>query len=339
MAKDTLERWKSEKTAAYLSAAVARAEPTAAGKKLFTGMAKAAEEQAAIIAKDFEAPSFSPSPRVQLIAWLVRKFGPRAMRPILAAVKVRGVSFYSGPVIRPGHPMPTDVEKIGQRHQTGAGSLRAAVFGVNDGLISNTSLVMGVSGAALATEDIVLTGVAGLLAGAFSMSAGEYVSVRSQREMYEHQISQEREELELYPEEEAEELALIYHARGMALDDARNFAQDLIKDHDAALDALTREELGLDPDNLGSPVGAAVSSFLAFTCGAIIPLTPFLFGAASAAIPIAAALAGVSLFAIGAALSLFSGKSAVAGGLRMAVIGAMAGGATYFIGSLFGAAV
>ena len=162
MAKDTLERWKSEKTAAYLSAAVARAEPTAAGKKLFTGMAKAAEEQAAIIAKDFEAPSFSPSPRVQLIAWLVRKFGPRAMRPILAAVKVRGVSFYSGPVIRPGHPMPTDVEKIGQRHQTGAGSLRAAVFGVNDGLISNTSLVMGVSGAALATEDIVLTGVADL---------------------------------------------------------------------------------------------------------------------------------------------------------------------------------
>ena len=125
----------------------------------------------------------------------------------------------------------------------------------------------------------------------------------------------------------------------MALDDARNFAQDLIKDHDVALDALTREELGLDPDNLGSPVGAAVSSFLAFTCGAIIPLTPFLFGAASAAIPIAAALAGVSLFAIGAALSLFSGKSAVAGGLRMAVIGAMAGGATYFIGSLFGAAV
>ncbi len=339
MAEDHLDRWKSEKTAAYLSAAVANAEPSPAGKKLFTSMAQAAEEQAAIIAKDFSPPLFSPSPRTRLIARLVDIFGPRAMRPILAAVKVRGVSFYSGPVIRPGHPMPTDVEKIGQRHQTGGGSLRAAVFGVNDGLISNTSLVMGVSGAALAANDVVLTGVAGLLAGAFSMAAGEYVSVRSQREMYEHQIRQEREELELYPEEEAEELALIYHARGMALEDARSFAQDLIKDHDVALDALTREELGLDPDNLGSPIGAALSSFLAFTCGAIIPLTPFVFGASENAVPIAACLAGVSLFAIGAVLSLFSGKSALTGGLRMAVIGAMAGGATYFIGSLVGGAI
>ncbi len=339
MPPDHLDRWRAEKTAAFLSAAVAAAEPSAPGKKLFDEMAKAAEEQAAIIAKDFTPPAFAPSLRAKLIARLVRVFGPRRMKAILAAVKVRGVSFYSGPLIRPGHPMPTDVEKIGQRHQTGGGSLRAAVFGVNDGLISNTSLVMGVSGAALATNDIVLTGVAGLLAGAFSMAAGEYVSVRSQREMYEHQIGQEREELELYPEEEAEELALIYHARGMALEDARSFALDLIKDHDAALDALTREELGLDPDNLGSPVGAAVSSFLAFTCGAIIPLLPFVFGATDNAVTIAAGLAGVSLFAVGAALSLFSGKSALAGGFRMAVIGALAGGATYFIGSLFGAAI
>jgi vacuolar iron transporter family protein len=339
MPEDHLDRWTSEKTAAYLSAAVARAEDAPARKKLFEQMAAAAEEQAGIIAKDFSPPPFAPSLRARLIAKMVGLFGPRAMRPILAAVKVRGVSVYSGSVLRPGHPMPTDVEKIGQRHQTGGGSLRAAVFGVNDGLISNTSLVMGVSGAALATNDVVLTGVAGLLAGAFSMAAGEYVSVRSQREMYEHQIGQEREELELYPEEEAEELALIYHARGMALEDARSFALDLIKDHDAALDALTREELGLDPDNLGSPVGAALSSFLAFTCGAIIPLVPFVFGAGNNAVPGAAALAGVSLFAIGAALSLFSGKSALAGGLRMAFIGALAGGATYFIGSLFGAAV
>ncbi|MFC2952980.1 VIT1/CCC1 transporter family protein [Marinicaulis aureus] len=339
MAEDHLDRWKSEKTAAYLSDAVADAEASPAGKKLFTSMAQAAEEQAEIIAKDFNPPAFSPSPRARLIARLVRLFGPRAMRPILAAVKVRGVSFYSGPIIRPGHAMPTDVEKIGQRHQTGGGSLRAAVFGVNDGLISNTSLVMGVSGAALAANDVVLTGVAGLLAGAFSMAAGEYVSVRSQREMYEHQIGQEREELELYPEEEAEELALIYHARGMALEDARSFALDLIKDHDVALDALTREELGLDPDNLGSPIGAALSSFLAFTCGAIIPLTPFVLGANENAVLIAAGLAGLSLFGIGAVLSLFSGKSALAGGLRMAVIGAMAGGATYFIGSLVGGAI
>ncbi len=339
MKSDSLTRWRAEKTAAYLSAAVAAEEPSPAGKKLFGDMAKAATEQAAIIAKDFTPPAFTPSLRAWLIASMIGMFGPRRMKSILAAVKVRGVSFYSGPVIRPGHPMPTDVDKIGQRHSGGGGSLRAAVFGVNDGLISNTSLVMGVSGAAMASDQVVLTGVAGLLAGAFSMAAGEYVSVRSQREMYEHQIGQEREELDLYPDEEAEELALIYHARGMALEDARAFTTDLIKDHDAALDALTREELGLDPDNLGSPVGAALSSFLAFTGGAIIPLTPFLVGAQASAIPIAAGLAGVSLFVIGAALSLFSGKSALVGGLRMALIGALAGGATYFIGSLFGAAI
>jgi VIT1/CCC1 family predicted Fe2+/Mn2+ transporter len=334
-----ISRWRSEKSAAYLCGAVAAAEPSAAGKKLFAGMAQSAEEQANILARELPAvPEFRPSLRMRLIARMISMFGPRRMRPILAATKVRGVSFYSGAVIRPGHPMPTDVDKIGLRHRGSGGSLRAGVFGVNDGLISNTSLVMGVSGAAMAPDAVVLTGVAGLLAGAFSMAAGEYVSVRSQREMLEHQIGQEREELELYPDEEAEELALIYHARGMALEDARKFTQELIKDHDAALDTLTREELGLDPANLGSPVGAAGSSFLAFTAGAIIPLTPFFFGAQERAIFIAAGLAGVSLFGVGAALSLFSGKSALAGGGRMLLIGALAGGATYFIGSLFGVA-
>lgn len=337
--KALIARWRSEKTAAYLCAAVAAAEPVAAGKKLFVDMAAAAEDQARIIAKEFSAPqAFHPSLRARLIKHMIGVFGPRLMRPVLAATKVRGVSFYSGPALRAGHPMPTRVEDIGQRHQSGGGSLRAAVFGVNDGLISNTSLVMGVSGAALATETIILTGVAGLLAGAFSMAAGEYVSVRSQREMLEHQIAQEREELELYPDEEAEELALIYHARGMALEDARAFAKELFKDPEAALDALTREELGLDPDNLGSPINAALSSFIAFAFGAIVPLTPFFLGAAATAVPAAALLSGVCLFVIGATLSLFSGKSAFLGGARMLLIGAAAGGATYFIGSLFGVA-
>ena len=331
------ERWRCEKTAAYLSRAVAMAEPSAEGKKLFAAMADAAEDQAAIIAKEMaDAPAFHPSLRVRLIKTMIEIFGPRPMRPILAATKVRGVSFYSGPALAAGHPMPTSIEDIGKRHRGGAGSLRAAVFGVNDGLISNTSLVMGVSGAAMAADDVILTGVAGLLAGAFSMAAGEYVSVRSQREMYEYQIGQEREELALYPDEEAEELALIYNSRGMPLEDARSFTRELIKDPKKALDALSREELGLDPDNLGSPIGAAISSFLAFTGGAIIPLLPFFIGAKMNAVPAAAGLAGASLFCVGAALSLFSGKSALLGGARMALIGALAGGATYFIGSLFG---
>lgn len=337
---DVLERWRAEKTAAYLSRAVARVEKTAQYKNFFNDMADAAEKQAAIIADDFEAiPAYTPPARARLIAALVAQFGARATRPILAAAKVRGVSVYSGPVRGPGHPMPENVEDIGQGHRHAGGSgLRAAVFGVNDGLISNTSLVMGVSGAALAPETIVLTGVAGLLAGAFSMAAGEYVSVRSQREMFEYQIAQEREELELYPEEEAEELALIYHARGVALEDARAFANELIKDPEVALDALAREELGLNPDDLGSPWTAAISSFLAFAGGAIVPLLPFFAGMESRAAPAAAALAGLSLFGVGAALSLFSGKGAFAGGARMLLIGALAGGATYAIGMLFNVA-
>ena len=141
----------------------------------------------------------------------------------------------------------------------GGGTLRAGVFGANDGLVSNTCLVMGVAGAAVDPSIILLTGVAGLLAGAFSMAAGEYISMLSQREMFEYQIAQERDELERYPAEEAEELALIYAARGIPIDEARNVAAKLIANPQQALDTLAREELGLNPDDLGSPIGASVS--------------------------------------------------------------------------------
>ena len=152
--------------------------------------------------------------------------------------------------------------RSGARHKSlGGGTLRAGVFGVNDGLVSNTCLVMGVAGAAVEPGIILITGVAGLLAGAFSMAAGEFISMLSQKEMFEHQISQEKDELERYPAEEAEELALIYAARGIPLKEARNVAKKLIANPEKALDTLAREELGLNPDDLGSPIGAAVSSF------------------------------------------------------------------------------
>jgi VIT1/CCC1 family predicted Fe2+/Mn2+ transporter len=193
---------------------------------------------------------------------------------------------------------------------------------------------MGVAGAAAEPNIIVLTGVAGLLAGAFSMAAGEFISMLSQREMFEHQISQEREELERYPKEEAEELALIYAARGIPLDEARDVASNLIANPEKALDTLAREELGLNPDDLGSPIGAAGSSFVAFAVGASLPLIPFLLGAGNG-VAIAAAISGAALFAVGALLSLFSGKNAWLSGLRMLAIGAAAAAATYGIGSLF----
>jgi VIT1/CCC1 family predicted Fe2+/Mn2+ transporter len=336
----TLERWQSEKTASYLSRAVARAERDPNKAALFRQMAEAAEEQAGILAKDLAAvPAFRPSLRSRVTAFLIGHFGARAMRHVLSAAKVRGVSIYRAKAEPEGHPMPTSVEEVGQRHKSfGGGTLRAGVFGVNDGLVSNTCLVMGVAGAAVEPNVLILTGVAGLLAGAFSMAAGEYVSMLSQKEMFEHQIAQERDELERYPKEEAEELALIYAARGIPLAEARDVATKLIANPDKALDTLAREELGLNPDDLGSPIGAAISSFIMFSIGASLPIIPFLLGLPRG-VEIAASISGVALFAVGAALSLFSGRSALVGGARMLTIGGAAAAATYFIGSLFNVSV
>lgn len=337
--EDTLERWRSEKTAAYLSGAVAAAETDPGKAALFRQMEEAAEAQAAILAKDLgKVPLFEPSLRSKVTAFLIRTIGPRAMRPVLSASKVRGVSVYSGKLQPEGHPWPTSVEAVGARHRAlGGGTLRAGVFGVNDGLVSNTCLVMGVAGAAVEPGIILITGVAGLLAGAFSMAAGEFISMLSQKEMFEHQIAQEKDELERYPAEEAEELALIYAARGVPLDEARVITKKLIANPEQALDTLAREELGLNPDDLGSPIGAALSSFIAFCIGASLPLIPFLFGM-SQGVLIAAILSGAALFGVGAALSLFSGKGALLGGLRMLLIGAAAAAATYGIGALFNVA-
>ncbi len=237
--------------------------------------------------------------------------------------------------------MPTSVGVSERRHKGyGGGNLRAAVFGVNDGLVSNASLIMGVAGAGATAASVVTAGVAGLLAGALSMAAGEYISMRSQREMFEYQIGLERDELAEYPEEEAEELALIYAARGMDLEQARGITRELVKNPEAALDALAREELGLNPDDLGSPWGAAIFSFLAFAAGAVLPLVPFLLGLPlRRAVTVAAVVAGIALFGVGAALSLFTGRNAWRGGLRMVLIGGGAGLVTWIIGSLLGAAV
>lgn len=331
------KRWNEEKAAAFVTGAAARAEKDPTIRRLFEKLAAESESQAAIIAKGLTAPPvFKPNLRSHAVVGLVALLGPRQMKGALAAMKVRGLSVYAGKM-RPGmHPMPTSTDEIGARHKlAGGGSLRAAVFGVNDGLVSNTSLVMGMAGAAVSNDVVFLTGVAGLLAGAFSMAAGEFISMRTQREMFEHQIAQEKEELDLYPEEEAEELALIYEARGLSIEEARALAKTLIADPAVALDTLAREELGLNPDDLGSASGAAFWSFLAFSSGALLPIIPFLIGL-KPAIGAAAIIAGLALFGVGATMSLFSGRNAMFGGVRMLAIGALAGATTYAIGSLLG---
>jgi len=251
-------------------------------------------------------------------------------------MKVRGMSVYLRS--EPGHPVPHAGGAMERRHRglASGGNLRAAVFGVNDGLVSNASLILGVAGAGPDPKVIVLSGVAGLLAGAFSMASGEYVSVRSQREMYEYQIALERDELNEYPEEEAEELALIYEARGIEREQAKRLANSMIADPARGLDTLAREELGLNPDELGSPWGAAIFSFLSFAAGALIPLLAFFFLSGSQALTAAVVLTALALFAVGATLSLFTGRPAWLGGLRMLAIGAAAGAATFTIGKALG---
>ncbi|MFN3594875.1 MAG: VIT1/CCC1 transporter family protein, partial [Thiobacillaceae bacterium] len=227
-----------------------------------------------------------------------------------------------------------------RRHRTAdGGNLRAAVFGVNDGLVSNASLILGVAGAGTEPALIVLSGAAGLLAGALSMAAGEYVSVRAQKEFFEYQIGLEREELKQYPKEEAAELALIYTAKGVPREEAQRMAERLISDPDKALDTLAREELGLNPEELGSPLGAAISSFLAFAVGAAIPLAPYLLLSGETALTGTILVTAVSLFGVGSALSLFTGRPAWQGGLRMLAIGGGAGLLTWLIGRALGVAL
>ncbi len=330
--------WLEEKQSAWLYRQAAQNEPDARMRKLFNDLAAAAEQQAAIWDRQSQ-DNFTPSLRARIIAALMRRFTPRRLRPMLAAMKLRGLSAYDAPLRASGHVMPATLADVGASHRgVGGGNLRAAVFGVNDGLVSNACLIMGVAGAGAGTQLVLTSGVAGLLAGALSMAAGEYVSMRSQREMHEYQIGLEREELAEYPQEEAEELALVYQARGMELSRAREFAQEMMRDPAHALDVLSREELGLNPADLGSPWGAAAFSFAAFALGACVPLLPFLLQPGHhAALLWSGALTACSLFFVGMTLSLFTGRDALLGAGRMLLIGGGAGFVTYVIGQWLGA--
>ena len=335
---DPVESWRGERTSAWLYRRIAAREAEPRRKRLFEQLAHEADEQsrhweALMSASGGAGPGpFVPDMRARIVGRLVDLLGPARLTHPLTAMKVRGMSLYRG-----GGELASRHDELGERHASGSsgGSLRAAVFGVNDGLVSNASLILGVAGAGSANSVVLLTGIAGMLAGAFSMAAGEYVSVRSQKEMYEHQIALEKAELAEYPAEEAGELALIFEARGMDPAEARRQADALIADPRRALETLTREELGLNPGDLGSPWGAALASFSAFAAGSVIPLVPFLL-LRSGALPWSVGMSALALFAVGAATSLFTGQSAAAGGARMLGIGAAAGALTYGIGALLG---
>ena len=241
-----------------------------------------------------------------------------------------------------GVSAPAEIATRERWHRTGrSGTLRAVIFGVSDGLVSNLSLVMGVAGASAATGGnfVLLAGVAGLLAGAFSMAAGEYISMQSQRELFERQIALERAELEAMPAEEEAELAAVYQAKGFTPDEAKTIAHRMFSDPQHALDTLIREELGLDPDELGSPWGAAFGSFVAFAGGAIVPVVPYLFGSGAVAFVVALGASLVALFLVGAGVSLLTGRSLWFSGFRQVGLGLAAAGVTYLVGRVIGVSV
>jgi VIT1/CCC1 family predicted Fe2+/Mn2+ transporter/rubrerythrin len=319
-------------------------------------------------AAGFTPPSFIPAWRTRTLIWLAKRLGPAAVLPSLAATETSKSQDYST------QPQTSALEARGMiaqeqsharllsqmsltglhgglegaalaqlegRHRSAGGNaLRAAVLGANDGLLSNFSLLMGVAGAQMSPRSILLTGLAGLLAGATSMALGEWISVQSSRELFLRQVKVEQAEIESAPEEEAEELALIYQARGLDEAPARQLASQIMSNREGALQALSRDELGIDPQELGgSAWEAAITSFILFAAGALIPVFPFFFTSGLTAIILGAALSAIGLFAIGAAITLFTGRSVLATGARQMLFGLTAALITYLIGRLVGVAV
>lgn len=328
------DNWLEEKRSAYLYGVLAKCEGNILHQKLFADLQQAAEKQASmweqkLIQAKLPLPTtFKPDFRTALVAKLALLFGAERIHFILAAMKIRGMSVFT--------------QYHSEHKHTGlnaSSNLRAAVFGVNDGLVSNMSLILGVAGAHVDPHIIVLTGVAGLLAGACSMGAGEYISVLSQREVFEYQIAIEEAELKEYPEEEKDELALIYEARGVPKDDARKLANLMIDNPETGLNTLVREELGINPEDMVSPFGAMIASFFSFAVGAFIPLLPFLFAHSVWNLPVSVLLTGTALFSIGAILSLYTNRNPFLLGARMLAIGAGAGIVTFLIGTWMGTAL
>ena len=306
-------------------------------------------------------PNFKPSWRTRTLGFLARRFGTGVVLPTVQTLEQTDTNKYATqPDARDFHGdershsrviqlmssmrggfAGTDVARLEGRHRTGGGNaLRAAVLGANDGLVSNLSLVMGVAGAAMNQRTILIAGIAGLIAGAGSMALGEWLSVQSSRELYRNQLETEEEELRMAPEEEEEELALIYQARGLGEEQARAFAASMMRNTDTALETLAREELGIDPAELGgSAWEAAITSFLLFALGAIVPVLPFFFARGDTAAMLSVVFSMGALFLIGAAITLFTGRPVLFSGLRQVIFGLAAAALTFGIGRLVGVAL
>jgi VIT1/CCC1 family predicted Fe2+/Mn2+ transporter len=369
----SLENLKLERDAIALYDALAGVEQDKRRAEAFRTIAGNERRHAEIWANKLrgfgaEVPEpTGPRLRIRTIVLIARLFGTHAVRDLVLALEGDEEELYtaqSSPEVeaiaaderehaaiwhrlgsgggRSAHAQgPRGIAARESWHRAGrSGTLRAVIFGVSDGLVSNLALVMGVAGASHGEGSFVLlAGIAGLLAGAGSMAAGEYISMQSQRELFERQIALERAELEAMPEEEQAELAAIYRSKGFTEAEANTIAERMFADPQHALDTLVREELGLDPDELGSPWGAAGGSFVAFAIGALIPVLPYLVTTGATAFVPAIALSVAALFAVGAGVSLMTGRGLLYSGSRQVLIGAAAASVTYLVGRVIGVAV
>lgn len=364
-----LANWQDEIESAYLYRALAQAETQPALSEVYARLAQTEEDHAQfwedkILQQGGRVPRRKIGWRTRMLAFLARRFGAQFVLPTINAMEQVDSHSYNNqpeaqgtmlPVQERSHARllqtidtltPTGLEgsKIAQmegRHRTAGGNtLRAAVLGANDGLLSNLSLVMGVAGANLSGESILVTGFAGLLAGACSMALGEWLSVQSSRELYDRQIQLERQEVEEVPEEEQAELALIYEAKGLPSEQAQTLAARIMSDRANALDTLAREELGIDPDELGgSAWGAAITSFCLFAIGAIVPVAPFIIFKGNLAVTVSWIVSGLALFLIGAGITLLTGRSVWFSGSRQVIFGFAAAGITYGVGRIIGVSI
>lgn len=356
--------WEEERNSAILYRTLAEQDKNPKLAELYRRLAEAEEGHAGIWAEKLKesgaaVPIFRPSLRTRALMSLARRFNAELILPLLSARETTATYEYgaqqeAAAMVQTERSHAYLLRQLAQtgregvsgsalarfegRHRAGRGNaLRAAVLGASDGLLSNFNLIMGVAGAELSGRGILLTGCAGLLAGAASMALGEWISVQSSRELYERQIRTEAEEIATAPEEEIEELVLIYQARGMEEETARLLAGRIMEDRENAIETLAREELGINPEDLGgSALEAAITSFILFAVGAVIPVIPYLFMSGTEALASSAAASAVGLFLVGGAITLFTGRPVLYSGARQVLFGLAAAGATFLIGRLAG---
>jgi VIT1/CCC1 family predicted Fe2+/Mn2+ transporter len=360
-----LSNYRDEVDGVAMYRMLAEAEDDPALKSLFLRIADSEQRHVALWERKLreagaDVPAARPSFRVRLIGWLARRFGTRAVSPIVTRLESQATTMYDDQPEAIEHGLPADersharlflelgrtgarvetvdaIPRLEGRHRGNSGNaIRAGVLGVNDGLVSTLSLVMGVAGADPGRQIVFLTGVAGLLAGAISMALGEWISVRSSKESFQRQVAIEAEELAAIPEEEEAELALIYQAKGLSPEDAAATAKRILANRDTALETLTREELGMSAGEAGNEWVAAGTSFALFAGGGVLPVIPWLFIGGNVAIVVSALLAGLGLFGAGVGTSLFTGRGVVYSGFRMLVFGLAAAAVTFGIGSFIG---